>query len=159
MPTPGTSVAGSRVQSQHQPLQGQSHQGSCWSHRESQVSEGVGNSGLRGSPDSMAPDSSPGAWSDLGFLKFFPREGAFVHSLPGPNSSPPPLANLRLEPLPDRTARLQAGTGKWVQRLCFCPWKEVQIRAPGGPRNSRDWQKVCASHRCGAVGLGLGEPC
>lgn len=65
--TPSTSLAGNRVQSQHQPQQGQSHPGSCWSHRESQVSEGIGSEGPRESPDSTALESAlePGIWSGL----------------------------------------------------------------------------------------------
>lgn len=62
-----TSFAGNKVQSQHQPQQGKSHPGSCWSHRESQISEGIGSEGPRESPDSTALESAvePGIWSGL----------------------------------------------------------------------------------------------
>lgn len=63
LPTPSTSLAGNRVQSQHQLQQGQSHPGSCWSHRESQKGDAPGRP--QAPAVSIFPDLRPQNHADV----------------------------------------------------------------------------------------------
>lgn len=67
--------------------------GSCWSCRESQVSESIGTDGPRGFHDFMALEKALGyiKWFEC-FYVFSPRKGAPVPSLPA-GSAPVPASS------------------------------------------------------------------